>query len=348
MTGRRVIGLMFLMAVIIIALISACGKSEPTPIAPTPLTVKTPAGFPQPNDIFRENPLTKEGVELGRKLFYDGRLAKDGLVSCGSCHQPFAAFATFEHDFSHGIDNQFTTRNAPGLFNLAWQRELHWDGGINHLEVQPLAPITASNEMGEDLANLLKKLNADPRYREMFRAAFGEPEATSQRMLKALSQFMGIIVSADSKYDRVKAGKDIFSQAEAAGYTVFKVKCGSCHQEPLFTDLSYRNIGMPLHPVHKDAGRMRITRLASDSLKFKVPSLRNVALTGPYGHDGRFYSLGAVIDHYRSGPKAGSTVDPVLRPGLSISNNEKADLLQFLSTLTDTTFTKDPRFIEPR
>jgi cytochrome c peroxidase len=347
MTGRRTISTLLLLAGVTIALVTACRKGESAPSAPTPLTLKVPAGFPAPNDIFRDNPLTKEGVELGRRLFYDGRLAKDGLVSCGSCHQPFAAFSTFDHDFSHGIDNQFTTRNAPGLFNLAWHRELHWDGGINHLEVQPLAPITASNEMGEELSNILKKLNADAKYREMFRAAFGQPEATSQRMLKALSQFMGLIVSADSKYDRVRAGKENFTQAEAAGYEVFKIKCTNCHQEPLFTDLSYRNTGMPIDPLYKDPGRMHITRLASDSLKFKVPSLRNVALTKPYGHDGRFYSLSAVIDHYRSGPKAGPTVDPALRAGLSISNNEKADLLQFLSTLTDTTFTKDPRFTEP-
>ena len=344
----RVIGSMLLLGGMTIALITACKKSESGTAAPTPLTLNTPPGFPPPNPIFRDNPLTKEGVELGRTLFYDGRLSKDGLVSCGSCHQPFAAFATFDHDFSHGIDNQFTTRNAPGLFNLAWHRELHWDGGINHLEVQPLAPITATNEMGEDLSNILKKLNADSKYRAMFRAAFGEPEATSQRMLKALSQFMGMIVSSDSKYDKVKAGKSNFTQAEASGYAIFKVKCVSCHQEPLFTDLSYRNTGMPLHPIIKDMGRMRITGLATDSLKFKVPSLRNVALTGPYGHDGRFYSLSAVIDHYRSGFKAGPTVDPLLRAGLSISNNEKSDLLQFLSTLTDTTFTKDPRFTEPR
>lgn len=347
MNRLRVIGWMMLTAGIVTALATACRKSEAASGVPTPLTLDAPAGFPAPNDLFRDNPLTKEGVELGRVLFYDGRLSRDGLVSCGSCHQPFAAFSTFEHAFSHGIGNEFTTRNAPGLFNLAWHKELHWDGGINHLEVQPLAPITAANEMGEDLSNVLKKLNADSRYRALFRAAFGDPEATSQRMLKALSQFMGIIVSADSKYDRVKAGRASFTQAEAAGYAVFKAKCASCHQEPLFTDLSYRNNGLPLDPILKDAGRMRITGKAADSLKFKVPSLRNVALTAPYGHDGRFYALAAVIDHYRSGPKPGPTVDPALRAGLSISSNERADLLQFLTTLTDTTFTKDPRFKEP-
>lgn len=347
MNRLRVIGSMILTAGIVTAVATACRKEETASGVPTPLSLVTPAGFPAPNDLFGNNPLTKQGVELGRVLFYDGRLSRDGQVSCGSCHQPFAAFSTFDHAFSHGIGNEFTTRNAPGLFNLAWHRELHWDGGINHLEVQPLAPITAANEMGEDLSNILKKLNADSRYRALFRDAFGDPEATSQRMLKALSQFMGIIVSADSKYDRMLAGKVNFTQAEAAGYAVFKAKCAGCHQEPLFTDLSYRNSGLPLDPLLKDVGRMRITGKTADSLKFKVPSLRNVALTAPYGHDGRFYTLAAVIDHYRSGPKPGPTVDVALRAGLSISSNERADLLQFLTTLTDTTFTKDPRFKEP-
>jgi cytochrome c peroxidase len=348
MIGRRIIGSIVLFAGFITAVITACKKSDNTPPIPTPMSMTIPVGFPPPNDLFKENPLTKEGFELGRALFYDGRLAKDGLVSCGSCHQPFAAFATLDHPLSHGIDNQFTTRNAPGLFNLAWHQELHLDGGINHLEVQPLAPITAANEMGEDLTNVLKKLNADNGYRTLFRAAFGDPEATSQRMLRALSQFVGTIVSADSKYDRVRAGRATFTQAENAGYNIFKQKCATCHKEPLFTDLSYRNTGLPLDPYLKDMGRMRITGLASDSLKFKVPSLRNVTLTAPYGHDGRFYSLGAVIDHYRSGPKAGVTVDPLLRSGISISSNEKSDLLQFLAALTDTTFTKDPRFTESK
>ncbi len=347
MSRLRLITVCLMIAVISSAVIAACRKNDAVSGIPTPVALPIPPGFPAPNDVFKDNPPTKEGIELGRSLFYDGRLSKDGQVSCGSCHQPFAAFATFEHAFSHGIDNQFTTRNAPGLFNLAWHRDLHWDGGINHLEVQPLAPITAANEMGEEISNVLKKLNADSRYRSMFRAAFGDPEANSQRMLRALSQFTGMIVSADSKYDRVLAGRATFSQAENAGYAIFKQKCATCHKEPLFTDLSYRNTGMLIDPVIRDRGRMRITGLSADSLKFKVPSLRNVTLTAPYGHDGRFYSLGAVIDHYRAGPKAGATVDPLLRSGISISSNEKADLLQFLNTLTDTTFMKDPRFKEP-
>lgn len=329
-------------------IIDACKKNDqPGNTQTTVLSLEVPANFPPPNDLFKDNPLTNEGFALGRKLFYDGRLAKDGIASCASCHQQFAAFSTFDHAFSHGIDNQFTTRNAPGIFNMAWHKELHWDGGINHLEVQPLAPLTASNEMGETVENVIQKLNSDTRYREMFRAAFGDEQATSQRMLKALAQFMGMMVSGNSKYDQVLRGKATFTLAEQSGYTIFKAKCSACHKEPLFTDLTYRNTGMPVNPGLKDLGRMRITRSSQDSLKFKVPSLRNVQVTAPYGHDGRFYSIGAVIDHYRLFVQDGPTVDPLVKNRISISLNEKADLVAFLNTLTDTSFIKDKRFSQP-
>lgn len=329
-------------------IIDACKKNDRSSATlPTVIALEIPSNFPQPEDLFKENPLTNEGFALGRKLFYDGQLAKDGIASCASCHQQFAAFSTFDHAFSHGIDNQFTTRNAPGIFNMAWHKELHWDGGINHLEVQPLAPLTAPNEMGETVENVIRKLNSDARYREMFRAAFGDENVTSQRMLKALSQFMGMMVSGNAKYDQVMRGKATFSQAEQSGYTIFKAKCASCHKEPLFTDLSYRNTGIPVNPGLKDIGRMRITRLSQDSLKFKVPSLRNVQVTAPYGHDGRFFSIGAMIDHYRLFVQDGPTVDPLVKKKISISLNEKSDLVQFLNTLTDTVFIKDKRFSQP-
>ena len=324
----------------------ACNKTDQPP-ATKPLTLETPPGFPPPEDIFRNNPLTQEGFDLGRKLFYDGRLSKDGNVPCASCHQQFAAFSTFDHALSHGVDNKSTFRNAPGMFNLAWHKEMHWDGGINHLEVQPLAPLTNPNEMGETVEGVIAKLNSDSRYREMFRAAFGDETVNSQRMLKAMAQFMGMMVSADSKYDQVKQGRAIFTLAEGAGYAVFLAKCASCHKEPLFTDLSYRNTGLPLNPTLKDQGRMRITNKSEDSLKFKVPSLRNVAITAPYGHDGRFYSISAVIDHYRFSVIDGPTTDPLLKARIGMSSNEKADLLQFLQTLTDQTFINDKRFSQP-
>lgn len=312
------------------------------------LTFSVPAGFPKPQYNFDNNPLTKDGFELGRKLFYDGRLSKDGNFPCSSCHQQFAAFATFDHDFSHGFNNQFTTRNAPGLFNLAWQTAFQWDGGVNNLEVQPLAPITAPNEMAEDINNVLGKLKADNIYPGMFKAAFGNDEITSQKMLKALAQFMVMLVSADSKYDKVKKGQTSFTVAEASGYASFQAKCASCHAEPLFTDLSYRNNGLTLHPTLKDYGRMRITDKSEDSLKFKVPSLRNVALTFSYMHDGRFYTFDQVLNHYATGIVQSPTLDPSLKNGITFSIEERTNIKAFLRTLTDSTFTNDKRFAQPQ
>jgi cytochrome c peroxidase len=343
--------LIFLIALGIFAAVVAmesCRKNDlKSSGSTTPLSLEVPAGFPQPQDLFKDNPITKEGFELGRKLFYDGRLSRDGNFPCASCHQQFAAFSTFDHPFSHGVDDQFTTRNAPGLFNLAWHKELHWDGGINHIEVQPLAPITASNEMGETVNSVVNKLGQDSKYKTMFAKAFGDETVTSQRMLKALAQFMGMMVSAQSKYDKVKAGKSTFTDAEEKGYTVFKTKCATCHTEPLFTDLSYRNTGLIVNPYLNDYGRMRITRNSSDSLHFKVPSLRNVFLTFPYGHDGRFYSVGAVIDHYRSQVVNAAGTDPLVRNKIPITDLEKYELQQFLRTLTDSTFINNKNFAQP-
>lgn len=318
------------------------GKNEPTP-----RSFSIPQGFPSDLSIFDNNPLTHEGFELGRRLFYDGRLSKDGNFPCASCHQQFAAFATFDHSLSHGFNNSFTTRNAPGLFNLAWHSEFHWDGGINHLEVQPLAPITAPNEMAEEIDNIIRKLEADPTYPEQFRAAFGTPEINSQRMLKAITQFVASLVSADSKYDRVMRGSDAFTPVEQQGYVLFKANCASCHKEPLFTDLSYRNTGLPVNPYINDFGRMNITRNPADSLKFKVPSLRNVAVTFPYGHDGRFLTMERVIEHYMNTVIPSPTLDPLLQNGIPLTNGEKDAIVAFLKTLTDENFLKDPRFAQP-
>lgn len=311
---------------------------------PVKTELQIPAGWPEPGNLFQYNPLTKEGILLGKVLFYDGRLSKDGNFSCASCHQQFAAFATFEHDFSHGFDDQFTTRNSPGLFNLAWVPLYHWDGGINHLEVQALSPLTAPNEMAEDLDSVLAKLRADKTYRQMFKRAFGTDSINSQRMLKALAQFVGTLVSADSKYDRVMRGEESFNPSEQHGYEVFQAKCAVCHQEPLFTDNSFRNTGLVINPWLNDYGRMRITGDAGDSLKFRVPSLRNVGVTQPYMHDGRFYALGQVIEHYRSGIQQSPTLDPLLKDGIDFTPKEKYDLILFLGTLTDSSFLKNPAY----
>ncbi len=313
----------------------------------TPLKLAVPKGWPKPNNIFANNPLCEEAFQLGRKLFYDGRLSKDGNFACASCHQQYAAFATYDHDFSHGFNDQFTTRNAPSLQNLAWVPLFHWDGGINHIELQALSPMTAHNEMAENIDSVLIKLRGDADYKRLFKKAFGNTEINSQKMLKAIAQFVGTLVSSNSKYDKVKRGEDQYNPSEQHGYEVFKLKCEHCHKEPLFTDNSFRNNGLPLNKFLKDYGRMSITGDPEDSLKFRVPSLRNVSVTQPFMHDGRFYSLSEVVEHYRKGIQQSPTLDSSLRKGIEFTKLEKYDLILFLGTLKDTSFLKDKRFSQP-
>lgn len=323
--------------------ISSAGKTPP----PTPIPFVVPQGWPQPVYDFSKNPVTYEGFELGRKLFYDGRLSRDGNFSCAACHQQFAAFATYDHNLSHGVNNNFTRRNAPGLFNLAWQKEFMWDGGITHLDLQPLAPMTDTLEMGETIDNVLAKLRGDTAYPRMFNAAFGSTDITTQRLTRALSQFLVMMVSANSKYDRVMRGQDSFDLPQKLGYEIFLKKCQACHTPPLFTDYSYRNTGITTDQYLHDIGRMKISRNPADSLKFKVPSLRNVQLTFPYGHDGRFFDLQDVLDHYRKGVINSVTVDPLVRGNVALSNYETGQLKAFMYTLTDSSFIHDVRFAPP-
>jgi cytochrome c peroxidase len=313
----------------------------------TPLKFIVPKGWPKPEYNFKKNPLTVEGFELGKKLFYDERLSKDSTISCGSCHQQFGAFATYDHNLSHGFNNSLTNRNAPALQNLAWQKEFMLDGGINHLDVQPLAPITAENEMAETIEHVIYKIQKDTGYRRMYKAAFGDETVNTQRTMKALSQFMLMLVSSNSKYDRVQRGEDSFNLPQRLGYEIFLQKCVSCHKPPFFTDFTYRNNGMPLDKTLNDVGRMLITRNANDSLKFRVPSLRNVMLTFPYGHDGRFFGLSNVFDHYRTKMQPIATTDSLLKNKLYLSNFQIGQLTAFLYTLTDSSFIKNPLFAPP-
>ena len=336
----RLVATISLLSILLVAALAWVGGGD----RPTPLAFEIPAGWPRPQYDLKKNPLTREGFALGKKLFYDTRLSKDSSLSCASCHQQFGAFATYEHPLSHGYNNSLTTRNAPALQNLAWQKEFMWDGGINHLDLQPLAPITAANEMGETLDHVIRKLQRDEDYKKMFKAAFGEPIINTRRMNNALSQFMLMLVSCNSKYDRVQRGEASFILPEQAGYAIFRKKCSSCHTEPLFTDLSYRNTGLLLDNTLNDYGRMIITGDKKDSLKFKVPSLRNVAITFPYGHDGRFFTLLNVFEHYRNNMVVSPLTDSSLQHRISLSNYEIGQLTAFLYTLTDTVFLKDPRF----
>lgn len=337
-----------IMAIVVLLTVQASCKKSPVvddaPHQTTPMTFTVPPGWPAPQYDFTSNPLTEEGFKLGRKIFYDARLSSDGMVSCANCHQQFASFVLFDHDLGHGVNNSHTLRNPQPLLNLAWYKEMTWDGGVNHIEVQPLVPFTATNEMNMPLADILAKLQSDATYRQMFKDAFGDENITSQRMLKALTQFMVMIVSNNSKYDRVKKGLETFAPIEQIGYQAFLTNCNSCHTEPLFTNLTFRNNGRPINTALMDFGRMRITGNPADSLKFRVPSLRNAALTYPYTHDGTLYSLDQMVEHYRTGVVNAPSTDPLVRNGIPLNSTEKAGIIAFIKTLTDTTVTKNVMF----
>ena len=260
-----------------------------------------PEYFPEPVYHFKEKPLTREKTELGKQLFYDPALSADQSISCASCHNPEFAFSNPEHTLGTGINGQQGTRNAPALFNLAWEKNLMWDGSVHSLDVQAFTPITHPKEMGENMNGLIVRLNHSEKYRKLFKQAFGSQYITAEKLWSALAQFQLTLVSSNSKYDLVKTGKTEFSTEEQNGYEIFKAKCSSCHTEPLFTNHQFENIGLPVDPELKDFGKMSITKNKKDSLKFRTPSLRNLSYTAPYMHDGRFQTLEEVLEHYSTG-----------------------------------------------
>ncbi len=318
-----------------------------TLLKPTPLYFQIPKGWPKPNYNFSKNPLTEEGFQLGRQLFYDPILSKDSTISCASCHLQATGFTHVDHSLSHGIDGKIGTRNSMTMMNLAWSKTFMWDGGVNHLDVQPLNPITSPVEMNETLANVVNKLQKSDKYKSLFFAAFGDENITGQRVLKALSQFELLLVTANSKYDKVMRKEAVFTEQEQNGYQLFNNNCASCHTEPLFTNGKYENNGIPLDTTLNDIGRQRITEKSEDYLKFKVPTLRNIQFTNPYMHDGRFKKLTEVIKHYNSLGNNKNLPKQLQKP-MNLTDNERVDLVAFLLTLTDTEFLFDKRFSYPR
>jgi cytochrome c peroxidase len=320
----------------------ACSKTEEE--VNRLLLLEIPTKFPKPLYNFENNQLTEQGFELGKKLFYDAGLSIDGSISCGSCHQQFAGFANLDHDVSHGVDNCFGKRNAPVLFNMIWKDDFFADGGAKHLEISPLNAMIEPCEMANDINNILAYLKNKPEYQKQFKRAFSTDVITSQNMLRALTQFMGSLISTESKYDDVKAGKATFTLEEEKGYQLFLQKCASCHTEPLFTDNSFRNNGLDV--ISKDLGRALITTITTDEAKFKVPTLRNIEVSRPYMHDGRFKTLEQVLNHYQNGIKNHANLDAILKQGSTLSNQDKLELITFLKTLTDNNFLKNPKFSE--
>ena len=324
-------------------MMESCRKNKPELTA---YVVQIPSHFPA-TDFYINNPITTEVFELGRRLFYDNRFSVDGSISCGSCHEQRAAFGMYDHDLSHGVNGSHGIRNAMSLFNLAWQTSYGWDGKYTSLDAVYSAHINSSIEFGETIGSIINKLKTDSRYQQEFKKVYGSSYISQPRIFNALTQFVSAFISTATKYDSVKQNLKTFTVSEQAGYTVFLNKCNSCHAEPLFTDFSYRNIGLPLN-IFNDKGRMSITGNKADSLKFRVPSLRNLFKSYPFLHDGRFIGFEQIFDHYNSGVQQSATLDPLLTSGIQLSVAERTALVDFLRTLTDNGFTTNSSFAAPQ
>lgn len=309
-----------------------------------------PGHFPDATYTFENNPLTPEGIELGRRLFYDAKLSRDGTISCASCHLQAVAFSDPVHKISVGVNGRIGTRNAPPIFNLAFSNTFFWDGGVTHVDFIPINAITNPNELDETLEHVVEKLKGDEAYAVRFNKAFGAGTITSQKMLHALAQFMVTMVSATSRYDQyVDGDKSALTTEEIKGLDLFEVHCSACHVPPLFTNDRFSNNG--LDDAFNDMGRAIITESSTDAGKFRVPTLRNIELTDPFMHDGRFRTLEQVLAHYQHAVKNSATLDPILQRdeglGIAITDQEKSNIIAFLKTLTDQKFIHDKRFSNP-
>ena len=337
---------------LILPFLWSCSNDQDDVYQNLPLEFKVPSNFPPLAYDLTNNPPTQKGFELGKKLFYEGRLASDGIVSCGFCHIQEDAFTHHGHSLSHGVNDAIGTRNTPSIQNLGYQTSFMYDGATTHLDLQPIIPFTSPIEMNGDFSKAITMMKGDADYQKLFRLAFADGQINSENMLKALGQFMVMVTSSNSRFDKYRRNETggILSQQELDGYAIFNQKCATCHATDLLTDNSFRNNGLPVNPLINDVGRFRVSQLAQDLHKFKVPSLRNVEKTSPYMHDGRFFTLEGVLEHYNSGVENSATLDPILRSngrlGIALTTTEKMQLIAFLKTLTDTQYLTDKRFSE--
>ncbi|MFN8547617.1 MAG: cytochrome c peroxidase [Candidatus Eisenbacteria bacterium] len=328
-----------------------CGSDSTKPPSSTeerPDTLKLIVpGFPRIEPP-ADNPTTRQGVELGRRLFYDTRLSINRSESCGTCHDPAFAFTDRGRQFSLGAEEQSGDRNAPAVINLAWSRDLFWNGRATGLEAQALLPVENPIEMMEHWPNVVTKLSDDPDYPRLFHRAFGSEEITKTRVVQAIAQFERTLLSYDAKYDRILRGEAAFTESEQRGYRLFfteKADCFHCHVDITFTDYDFHDNGLDNPPP---PARAEVTGNPIDVGAWKTPTLRNVIFTAPYMHDGRFTTLRQVIDHYDSGEGIAESIPFVhFGRGLALSEGDKTDLLNFILCLTDSSFVKNPAFQDP-
>ncbi len=336
---------------VVFTIVYSCKKDKPviSPIPSVPqdnFAFNAPSNFPSSIYSFEGNTVSRAKFVLGRYLFYDPILSLDSSISCATCHAQTHGFSDHNIPFSKGVNGAFGNRNAPPVFNMAWNPYFFWDGNVKNMDDFSMHPILNPIEMKEDTTHLFEKLNKNNFYSTLFKKAYNINRITPKYLQLALSQYMAFVVSANSKYDQVKAGKATFTANEQAGYELFKTNCAQCHKEPLFTDYSFRNNG--LDSIYKDDGRYNVTKIESDRAKFKVPTLRNVEFTYPFMHDGRFASIMDVINHYNSGVKSHPNLDPTINKNLSLTTTDKKNLMKFLFTLTDYSMIGDTLISEPK
>ncbi|TVQ77061.1 MAG: cytochrome-c peroxidase [Flavobacteriales bacterium] len=330
----------FLLLISFILIFGFCSCRRDVPQAEnSAVQIPVPDHFPPLVYTFERNPPTTFGVELGRKLFFDPFLSRDGLVSCSTCHQRGVGFADPRGQaLSEGVFGRVGNRNTPALANLIWYPHFNWDGGINHIEIQPVAPITDSAEMDMDFRELLDKLQKHPEYPDLFQKAFGSDSIYSQVFLFALTQFMSTLVSHNAPIDDYYRGQSSLTTEALAGKQIFDSKCATCHSGALQTDFSFRVNGLTAFNL-ADRGRAEITNDDKHIGAFRVPSLRNVEVTGPYLHDGSLSTLREVIEAYSSGILNHPNLDSALPVGgFNFSDLEKRQLRFFLYQLTDFSF----------
>jgi cytochrome c peroxidase len=313
--------------------------------------------------IPHNNPLTYEGIELGRKLFYEKRLSLDNSVSCGTCHQQKFAFSDGKA-FSTGVGGAKGRRSSMSLSNLLWKFKFFWDGRATSLEQQALSPIEDSLEMHLPLQRAVEKLQATSEYPQQFEAVFGSKLITAENIAKAIAQFERILISSDSRYDKYLRGEVELTPEEKLGMDLFMThpipesglrggNCGDCHGSFKISLHGIHNNGLDIEP--SDKGRELVTNKPSDRGRFRAPSLRNIALTAPYMHDGRFQTLEEVVDHYNHNIQISETLDPLIieasnevnGKALYLSPFEKKAIISFLHTLTDSTFITNKKFSDP-
>lgn len=327
---------MFLRVIVLLLLLSSCSGDAvinpiPPPIDNPKIPLEIPAGFPPLNHAVKQNWPTKYGVELGKALFQETRFSRNNTISCASCHQQSSAFAD-NNPQAIGIYDRVGLRNTPPIQNLAFMQFYNWDGNMLQLERQTLVPIITHEEMNSSIMEVISKIAHEPQYKELLLKAFGDENMTPDRIYRSIAQYQYTLISANSKYDRVKRNEGAqFTVSEAQGYFLFNQKCASCHGTELFTDQTFRNVGFPLNPSTEEAGRARVTGLPEDDMSFRVPSLRNVEYTAPYGSFGQFATLRAVLDYMDAGVLQADNRIP-------LTEQEKEDIISFLKTLSDHSF----------